>query len=84
MQKATTMSTQPVPERIRRVFGVPEGDVVPEPGTAARWRIGDIVCSRVADATVGSLQAVLLVVVAAAVAAILWTRLADHRAARRR
>lgn len=51
------MSPQPVPEQIRRVFGVPEGDFVPEPGTAARWRVGDVVCSRVADATVATLSA---------------------------
>lgn len=51
------MSPQPVPEQIRRVFGVPDGDFVREPGTAARWRVGDVVCSRVADATVATLSA---------------------------
>lgn len=51
------MSPQHVPDRIRRVFGVPEGDVRPEPGTSSRWRCGDVVCSRVADATVASLSA---------------------------
>ncbi|WP_333618205.1 hypothetical protein, partial [Dietzia sp.] len=40
-----------------RVFGVPDGEFVPEPGFASRWRCGDVVCSRVADSTVASLSA---------------------------
>lgn len=51
------MAPQPVPDQIRTVFGVSSGTFVPEEGFASRWRCGDVVCSRVDDATLATASA---------------------------
>lgn len=48
---------EPVPEQIRKVFGVPAGHFAAEPGFVGRWRCGDVVCSRVDDATLATASA---------------------------
>lgn len=51
------MAAQPVPDQIRTVFGMSAGDFVPEDGFASRWRCGEVVCSRVDDATLATASA---------------------------